>query len=341
MAESWGQPVIVDNRAGASGNIAVDMVAKTAPDGHTYLFISQSFGVNLHLKTDLPYHPVRDFAPLMLVGTTDGVLPPSLAANSVRDLIAMAKAQPGKLSYSSTGSGTSGHMNMALFINLTGINIVHVPYKDVALAQTDLMAGRVQAYIAPLPAFLQFIRAGKMRPLGVTNTRRNPALPNVPTLQEAGVAGYEALTWYGLYAPAKTPRDRLLKTHGVLARALQHPDVKERFAALSVDIVASTPEYLGKYLQEEVVKWGRVVKAMKQRYRERQHPLAHGYAGQNVVYQVGCGLGHAPCAARGADAPPLATERDQGVACAVVAGQAQEAFGEDAAVEIRRGAGLP
>ena len=265
MAELWGQPVIVENRAGASGNIAADIVAKAAPDGHTYLFISQSFGVNLHLKSDLPYHPLRDFAPVMLVGTTDGVLlvPPSLAVNSVQELIARAKAQPGKLSYSSTGSGTSGHMNMALFINLTGINIVHVPYKDVALAQTDLMAGRVQAYIAPLPAFLQFIRAGKMRPLGVTNTRRNPLLPDVPTLQEAGVPGYEAVTWYGLYAPAKTPRERIRLTHGVLAKALQQPDVKGRFAALSVDIVASTPEHLGNYLEEEVEKWGRVVKAMK------------------------------------------------------------------------------
>jgi len=265
MAELWGQPVIVENRAGASGNIAADIVAKAAPDGHTYLFISQSFGVNLHLKSDLPYHPVRDFAPVMLVGTTDGVLlvPPALAVSSVQDLIARAKAQPGKLSYSSTGSGTSGHMNMALFINLRGINIVHVPYKDVALAQTDLMAGRVQAYIAPLPAFLQFIRAGKMRPLGVTNTRRNPLLPDVPTLQEAGVPGYEAVTWYGLYAPAKTPRERIRLTHGVLAKALQQPDVKGRFAALSVDIIASTPEHLGNYLKEEVEKWSRVVKAMK------------------------------------------------------------------------------
>ncbi len=247
VSESWGQPVIVENRAGAGGNIAIDTVAKAAPDGHTHLFISQSFGVNLHLKPAVPYDPVRDFAPVMLVGTTDGVLlvPPSLPINSVKDLIAMARAQPGKISYSSTGNGTSGHMNMALFINLTGIDIVHVPYKDVALAQNDLMAGRVQAYIAPMPAFLQFIRSGRMRALGVTNTRRNPALPDVPTLQEAGVPGYESVTWYGWYAPARIPKDRIARVHGELSKALQSLDVKQRFAALSVDIVASTPEYLG------------------------------------------------------------------------------------------------
>ncbi len=265
ISESWGQPVIVENRAGAGGNIAIDTVAKAAPDGHTHLFISQSFGVNLHLKPAVPYDPVRDFSPVMLVGTTDGVLlvPPSLPVISVKDLIAMARAQPGKISYSSTGSGTSGHMNMSLFINLTGIDIVHVPYKDVALAQSDLMAGRVQAYIAPMPAFLQFIKSGRMRALAVTNTRRNPALPDVPTLQEAGVTGYEALTWYGWYAPAKTPKDRIARIHGELAKALQRSDVKERFAAMSVEIVASTPGYLGQYLKEEVEKWGRVVKAMK------------------------------------------------------------------------------
>jgi tripartite-type tricarboxylate transporter receptor subunit TctC len=264
VSESWGQPVIIENRAGAGGNIAIDSVAKAAPDGHTHLFISQSFGVNLHLKPAVPYDPVRDFSPVMLVGTTDGVLlvPPSLPVNSVKDLIAMARAQPGKISYSSTGNGTSGHMNMALFINLTGIDIVHVPYKDVGLAQNDLMAGRVQAYIAPMPAFLQFIRSGRMRALAVTNTRRNPALPDVPTLQEAGVPGYESLTWYGWYAPARTPKERIARVNGELSKALQSPDVKQRFTALSVDIVASTPEHLGKYLKEEVEKWGRVVKAM-------------------------------------------------------------------------------
>ena len=267
VAESWGQPLIVENRAGAGGNIAFDLVSKAAPDGHTHLFVSQSVAVNLHLKPAVPYDPVRDFATVMLLGTTDGVLlvPPSFPARTVKDLIAMARAQPGKITYSSTGNGTSGHMNMALFINLTGIDIVHVPYKDVGLAQNDLMAGRVQAYIAPMPAFLQFIRSGRMRALGVTSARRNPALPDVPSIQEAGVPGYESVTWYGWYTQAKTPKDRIHRMNRELTKALQQTDVKERFAAMSVDIVASTPEYLSQYLKTEVQKWGQVVKAMKVR----------------------------------------------------------------------------
>lgn len=264
MSEAWSQPVLVDNRAGAGGNIGIEFVARGAPDGYTYLVLSQSFAVNPSVYKDLSWHPIRDFAPVMLIASTNGVLlvPPTLAAQTPQELIAMAKAQPGKLAYASIGSGTSGHMNMVLFTSLTGIDVLHVPYKDVTQAQADLIAGRVQLYIAPMPGFVALTRAGKMRALAVTGARRSDALPGVPTLQESGVSGYEAVSWYGMYAPARTPREIIDRTHAELARALQKPDVRERYAALGLDIVASSPDYLAKYLQDEVVKWTNVAKTM-------------------------------------------------------------------------------
>lgn len=267
LAASWNRQVVVENRPGAGGNIAIEHVAKAAADGYTYLTVSQSFAHNISVYPNLAWHPVRDFAPVTLIGTTNGVLlvPPTLPVKSVKDLIALAKARPGELSYATTGSGTSGHMYMAFFAATAGISVAHVPYRDVTQAQADLISGRVQLYIAPMPAFIALVRSGRLRALAVTGARRSSALAEVPTMQEAGVRGYEAVTWYGFYTVAKTPRDVIEKTHGDLVKALQSADVRERFSAIGIEIVASNPEELAKHLEEEIAKWAKVAKTLNMR----------------------------------------------------------------------------
>jgi tripartite-type tricarboxylate transporter receptor subunit TctC len=262
VAESWGQPIVVDNRAGAGGNIGVEFAARSAPDGYTYLLHTQAFAVNISLQKEQAYHPVRDFAPVMLIASTNGVLEvtPSLPVRTVKELIALAKAQPGKLSYASSGIGSSSHLNMELFNDAVGIDVAHVPYKTLSQSMNDLMSGQVQVYLAPITSQVSYIRSGKVRPLAVSGPRRSEAIPDIPTMQEAGVPGYEAVTWYGMYAPAGTPRDIIARTHSELSRALQNDEVKERFLKLGLDTVASTSGYLAKYLQEEVTKWANVIK---------------------------------------------------------------------------------
>ena len=262
VADAWGQPLVVENRVGAGGNIGAEAVARSAPDGYTLLLHTTAFAINTSLQK-VSYHPVKDFAPVMLVGSTNAVIivPPSFEARSLSELVKLAKAQPGKLSYASSGNGSSGHLNMVLFLNLVGADIQHIPYKDISQAQNDLMAGRVQAWMAVLPPMVPLIKSGKMRALGVSGASRSDLLPGTPTLQEAGVPGYEALTWYGLYAPAGTPKDAIDRTHGEMEKALRRPEVKERLLGLGIDVVASTPEYLARYLQNEVTKWAGVIRS--------------------------------------------------------------------------------
>ena len=262
VAESWGQPLLVENRAGAGGNIGAETVARSPADGYTLLLHTTAFAINVSLQK-VSYDPVRDFAPVMLVGSTNAVMivPPTLEAKTLGELVKLAKARPGKLSYASSGNGSSGHLNMALFLNLVGADIQHIPYKDISQAQNDLMAGRVQVWMAVLPPMVPLIKAGKMRALGVSGTSRSDLLPDTPTMQEAGVPGYEALTWYGLYAPAGSPREAIARTHDEVEKALRRPDVRERFGGLGIDIVASTPEYLARYLQTEVTKWAGVIRS--------------------------------------------------------------------------------
>ena len=260
VAESWGQPLVVENRVGAGGNIGAETVAKAAPDGYTLLLHTTAFAINVSLQK-VSYNPVKDFAPVMLIGSTNAVMivPPSFEAKTLSELVKLAKSQPGKLSYASSGNGSSGHLNMALFLHLVGADIQHIPYKDISQAQNDLMAGRVQVWMAVAPPMVPLIKSGKMRALGVSGASRSDLLPGTPTMQEAGVPGYEALTWYGLYAPAGSPREAIARTHDEFAKALRRVDVKERFTGLGVEIVASTPESLGRYLQNEVKKWADVI----------------------------------------------------------------------------------
>ncbi len=267
LTETWGQQVLVDNRAGAGGNIGAQAAARAKPDGYTLFVNTPAFAVNPSLQKDLPYQPEKDFAPISLLAWTNGVLlvPPSLPVKSVKALVALAKARPGELTYASTGPGTAGHLNMELFRQLTGIDVVHVPYKSVGQAQTDLIAGRVTLWITSLPGAVPHIKSGRLRALAVSGAKRSSALPAVPTMQEAGVASYEAISWYGMFAPAGTPRDVISKVNADVTRTVHMPDVQQRFATIGVEPLGSTPEALAKHLHSEITKWAQVVKAAKLR----------------------------------------------------------------------------
>jgi tripartite-type tricarboxylate transporter receptor subunit TctC len=262
LSEAWNQQGVVENRAGASGNLGAQAAARSKPDGYTLFVSSPAFAVNVSLTKDLPYQPERDFAPVSLLAFTNGVLvvPPTLPVRNVKELIALAKNKPGELTYATTGAGTSGHLNMELFRNLTGVDVVHVPYKSVGQAQTDLIAGRVMMWISPLPGVVPHIKAGRMRALAVSGAQRSQSVPEVPTMQESGVKAYEAVSWYGMFVPAGTPANAIAKLNSDVVRALQSADLKQRYASIGVEPLGSTPEYLAKYLHAEIIKWAQVVK---------------------------------------------------------------------------------
>lgn len=213
LVESWGQPVVIDNRAGAGGNIAADAVAKATPDGYTLLFCNNGLVISGSLYRKLPYDAMRDLEPITQVTAMPHVLvvSPSLPANSIKDLLALAKAKPGQLSFGSAGTGNSDHMTGELFKYLGHVDIVHVPYKGGPPALIAAMTGEVTMYFGGLPVALPQIKAGKVKALGISATKRSPALPNVPTIAEAGLPGYEVSLWYGLLAPARTPKDLVSK----------------------------------------------------------------------------------------------------------------------------------
>jgi len=266
LSEDWGQPVIVDNRAGAGGSIGMATVAKAPPDGYTILFASSSMAIAGSYYKDLPFDAVRDFEPVTQISSRFNVLvvKPDSPMKSVRDVIAAAKAKPGALNFGSGGgNGSSDHMAGALFNLLAGVDITHVPYKSGAQAQTDLMGGRMSIYLGGMPINLPMIKTGKMKALGVSSTKRSALLPDVPTIAEAGVPGYEVNVWYGLFAPRGTPAAIVTKISNDVSRIVQNPETRERLAQMGADSEGTSPAAFKAYFKGDFDKWVKVIKATK------------------------------------------------------------------------------
>ncbi len=257
-----GQPLIIENRVGAGGNVAFDYVAKAAPDGYTLLWGAGSMTVAPALTAKLPFDVVNDYAPISLVVVVQNVLmvPTASPSKSVQDVIAAAKAQPGKLNYASAGPGGIPHLTMELFKSMTGTDIAHIPYKGDSPALIDLIAGRVDMYFATIAGGIQHIKSGKVRALGVSAKRRAAALPEVPTLDEAGVPGYEVVSWFGILAPAGTPREAVNLLHGSIVKAVAQPDLREKYIALGSEPTTNTPQEFQALIRDSVAKFGRIAK---------------------------------------------------------------------------------
>ena len=263
LAETLGQPAVVDNRPGAGGNIGAELVAKSAPDGYTLLMGTVgTHAINPGLYPKLPYDHVKDFAPVILVAGVPNVLVinPALPVNSVPELIAYAKANPGKLNFASSGNGTSIHLSAELFKTMAGVQMTHVPYKGSAPALQDLVGGQVQLMFDNLPSSLALIKGGKLKALAVTSSTRAAALPDVPTLAESGLPGFEASSWFGLLAPAGTPPPVIAKLNGEIAKWLATPEAKEKLLAQGANAAGGTAEEFAQFIAAETAKWQKVVK---------------------------------------------------------------------------------
>jgi tripartite-type tricarboxylate transporter receptor subunit TctC len=264
LNETWAQPVIVDNRAGAGGAIGIDVVAKAPPDGYTILFGSSSVAIGASYYRKLPFDVVRDLAPITQISSRHNVLVVSLSSplSSVKDVVAAARAKPGQMSYGSGGgSGSSDHLAGELFKLLAGVDILHVPYKSGPAALTDLMNGQLSIYLGGIPINLPMIKAGKVRALGTSGLRRAAQLPNVPTIAEAGLPGFEVNVWYGLFAPRATPSRIVEKIAADVTALLKSAEMRERFVALGVDAEGGTPEAFKAYFHSDIERWRKVVKA--------------------------------------------------------------------------------
>ncbi|MCC6531900.1 MAG: tripartite tricarboxylate transporter substrate binding protein [Burkholderiales bacterium] len=264
LSESMGQQVLVDNRGGGGGSIGMEHVAKSPADGYTIvLALTAQLAVNVSLYKKLPYDPVRDYAPITLLAQGPYVLVvhPSVPAASVKELIALARKRPGELTYASSGNGSGGHLAAELFNNMTNVKILHVPYKGGGPALIDLISGQVQVLFATWASGRGHIQSGRMRALAVSTAKRPAAIPNLPTVAEAGVPGYDSGVWYALLAPAATPREIVDRLNRELLAALKRPDYTKMLVEAAIDPVGSTPEELGDFIRSEIAKWAKVVKA--------------------------------------------------------------------------------
>jgi tripartite-type tricarboxylate transporter receptor subunit TctC len=261
ITEYLGQPVIIENRPGAGTNIANEYVAKSPPDGYTLLVNTAALAINLSLYKKVPYE-ARDFAPVSILSMSPNILVvhTSVPVKNVKEFIALAKSRPGQLNYSSSGSGTTQHLSGELFNLRTGIKMVHVPYRGTAPSLTALISGEVGLSFANIPAISAHVKAGRLRPLANLGPKRSDQLPQVPTMREAGVPGVEVVVWYGVFAPAATPREVVAKLADTIARAARAPDMKQRLEDLGAEPVGNTPEEFGKLFREEVTRWAEVVK---------------------------------------------------------------------------------
>jgi tripartite-type tricarboxylate transporter receptor subunit TctC len=263
LSEYLGQQVVAENRGGAGANIGAEIAAKSPPDGYTLMLATITNAIGASLYSKLNYDLVRDFATITQLATTPHILVvhPSVPVKSVKEFVALAKAKPGELAYSSSGSGSAAHLAGELFNSLTGVKTTHVPYKGGGPSMIALVGGEVSLAFATMPSAIGYVRSGRLRGIAVTTERRSPSTPELPTIAETGVAGYEAGSWYGLSAPAGTSKEIIARLHAETIKVLGFPDVKERLFNAGFEIVTSTPEQFAAFTRNEIQKWGKIVKA--------------------------------------------------------------------------------
>jgi tripartite-type tricarboxylate transporter receptor subunit TctC len=262
LSAQLGQPVVTENRGGAGGNVGAEAAARSSPDGYTLVLAAPSLAISPSLYSKLNYDPVRDFSPVSLVATVPNVIitHPSVPAQTLQEFIALARARPGAMNFGSGGSGTSNHLAGELFNIVNGTRLVHIPYKGVNLAMQDVISGQIHLVVIGIPAAAPHIKAGRVRALGVIAPQRAAALPEVPTAAEAGLKDFDVTTWYGVLAPAGTPRPIVARLNAELVKIMHSPDTRQRLAAMATDPRTSTPEEFADYLKAEIAKWGDVVR---------------------------------------------------------------------------------